>query len=263
MTKMTKGDVADKFSVCIDMILTDRDFGARIDAAAALGYRAVEFWGWEGKDLDLIARKTSDLGLAVGTFCVSPMLPIVDPSTHADFVKAVQGSLSVAKRLGVKTMIVLTGNERAGQSREKQRDAVIAGLRKAAPLAEAAGVTLVLEPLNVLVDHKGYFLCRSDEAVAILDAVGSPNVKMLFDLYHQQITEGNLIQNLTTHIGKIGHFHVADVPGRHEPGTGEVNFANVFAAVATSPYAGYLGLEFTPTGDPVATLKRLRAAFSK
>jgi hydroxypyruvate isomerase len=254
--------IADRFSVCIDMIMADREFGARIDAVAKLGYKAIEFWDWKSKDLDLIARKIDAHGLTVGTFCISPMCPIVDPATHKDFVAAVKESVKVAKRFGTKAMIVLTGNEIAGKSRDAQRDAVIAGLRLAAPVAEDAGVNLVLEPLNVLVDHKGYFLSRSDEAVAILDAVGSPNVRLLFDIYHQQITEGHLIPNITKHIDKIGHFHAADVPGRHEPGTGEINYANVLRAALNAGYAGWFGLEFGPSGEAAATLTKVRNAFS-
>jgi hydroxypyruvate isomerase len=101
----------------------------------------------------------------------------------------------------------------------------------------------------VLVDHKGYYLATSEEGFRMVDVVGSPRVRLLFDIYHQQITEGNLIANITANIGKISHFHVADVPGRHQPGTGEINYLNVFRAIAAKGFTGFLGLEMWPTVD--------------
>ena len=111
-------------------------------------------------------------------------------------------------------------------------------------------MTLSIETLNVLVDHKGYYLATSEEGFRMVDAVGSPRVRLLFDIYHQQITEGNLIANITANLGKISHFHLADVPGRHQPGTGEINYLNVFRAIAAKGYTGFLGLEMWPTVDP-------------
>ncbi len=136
---------------------------------------------------------------------------------------------------------------------------MVACLKTAAPLAEEAGVTLVLEPLNILVDHPGYFLTSSREGFEIVEQVGSPAVKLLYDIYHQQVTEGNLIATITSHIDLIGHFHAADVPGRHEPGTGEINYANVLAAIDEAGYEGFIGLEYAPT---VATAESLQAVLS-
>ena len=113
-------------------------------------------------------------------------------------------------------------------------------------MLEGSEVMVVLEPLNVLVDHRGYFLSSSEESFRIIEAVGSANVKLLYDVYHQQITEGNLISTIEKNIRKIGHFHIADVPGRHEPGTGEINYANVIRKIAESEYNGFIGLEYRP-----------------
>jgi hydroxypyruvate isomerase len=147
------------------------------------------------------------------------------------------------------------GQEIPEKPRHEQRANIVAALKAGAPIAEEAGVTLVLEPLNVLVNHKGYYLATSAEAFDILREVDSPNVKLLFDIYHQQITEGNLIANITANIGLIGHFHAADNPGRNELGTGEINYANVFKAIAATGYAGYVGLEYLPLADPAETLR--------
>jgi hydroxypyruvate isomerase len=119
-------------------------------------------------------------------------------------------------------------------------------LREAVPILEKNGITAVIEVLNTYVDHAGYFLYYIRDGVELVDRVGSPNVKILFDIYHTQIMEGNLINNIRAHIDRIGHFHVGDVPGRHEPGTGEINYRNVFKAIYElgDRYPGYVALEY-------------------
>ncbi|MFT4690385.1 MAG: hydroxypyruvate isomerase, partial [Limisphaerales bacterium] len=161
-----------------------------------------------------------------------------------------------ARRLGTKTLISQVGDHRVGVSRDEQRQSLVDGLRAAAPDLEAAGVTLVIEPLNELVDHAGYYLIRSDEAFDIVDQVGSPNVKVVFDIYHQQISEGHLIRNIVSNIDKIGHFHAAGNPGRNELQRGEINYAEVFAAIRATEFDGYVGLEYWPLDeDPIIALK--------
>ncbi len=154
--------------------------------------------------------------------------------------------------------VFVTGTD-TGVGKTVVAAAIVAALRAGAPLCEDAGVTMVLEPLNVLVDHAGYYLVTSAEGFQIVDEVGSPAVKLLYDVYHQQITEGNLIATITANVGRIGHLHVADVPGRHEPGTGEINYRNVLRAVEAAGYAGYVGLEYQPQADPAATLATVKA----
>jgi hydroxypyruvate isomerase len=141
-----------------------------------------------------------------------------------------------------------------GLDRETQYENVVEVLSTVAPDAEEAGVTLALEPLNTAVDHPGYYLTSSAEGFDIVDDVDSPGVRLLYDVYHQQITEGNVIQTVTENVDRIGHVHVADVPGRHEPGTGELNYANVFSALDDAGYDGYVGCEFRPTGDPESAM---------
>ena len=119
-------------------------------------------------------------------------------------------------------------------------------LKKCAPLAQKGGITLVLEPLNTLVDHKNYFLSDPDRAFELIDAVASGNVKLLFDIYHMQIMKGNVIERLQKNIDRIGYIHAADVPGRHEPGTGELSYKNIFAALKEAGYNGFIGFELSP-----------------
>jgi hydroxypyruvate isomerase len=138
---------------------------------------------------------------------------------------------------------------------------VVEGLKAIAPYAEEKNITLSLEPLNVLVDHAGYYLVTSEQGFQVIDEVGSPQIKLLYDIYHQQITEGNILATICANMDKIGHLHVADVPGRQEPGTGELNYQNIFSRIADSDYQGYVGLEFKPsTTSEEALAKVLKIA---
>src|ERR1041385_261813 len=236
-----------RLSVCIDMIMTDIPFLERMDRVKKLGYPAFEFWEWKNKDVDAIIRKKDELGLEIATIMGSGWKPLFTDDARKTFVSNIQASLAAGKRLGAKTLIVTTGNEDKQLTRAAQHAGYVAALKEVAPMAEQAQIPLVLEPLNTKVDHPGYYLQTAREGFEILDEVGSPAVKMLFDIYHHQIMEGNVIQDISKNISKIAHFHVADVPGRHEPGTGEINYANVFRAIANSGYQGFVGLEFKPS----------------
>ena len=118
-------------------------------------------------------------------------------------------------------------------------------------------MTLALEPLNTAVDHPGYFLTSSAEGFDIVDAVDSPNVKLLYDVYHQQITKGNIVQTVTENVERIGHVHLADVPKRHEPGTGELNYAHILSVLDDAGYDGYVGCEFSPVGSPEGAVAKV------
>jgi len=244
-----------RLSVCIDMIMTEVPFLERMERVKRLGYPAFEFWDWKNKDVDAIIRKKNELGLEIATIMGSGWKPLFTEEARKTFVSEIQASLGAAKRLGSKTLIVTTGFEDKQIPRAEQHAHYVAALKAAAPLAEQAQLTLVLEPLNTKVDHPGYYLQTAKEGFEILDEIGSPAVKMLFDIYHHQIMEGNVIQDITKNISKIAHFHVADVPGRHEPGTGEINYANVFRAIAATGYQGFVGLEFKPSRNADEVLK--------
>jgi len=247
-----------KFSACIEMIFRDLPVPDRIAAVASAGVPAFEFWDWRNKDLDAIAEAQRRHGLALSAFSGvgGHLIPLVEPSSHDRVVEAVRDACGVARRLDCATLICTTGNELPDRPRRAQHDAVVANLRAAAPVAGDHGITLVLEPLNVLVNHAGYYLVTSREGFEIIDEVGSPHVKLLYDVYHQQISEGYLTQTISEHIAQIGHLHVADTPGRHEPGTGEINYRHIFSVIDAVGYAGYVGLEYRPSGDVAASLRQ-------
>ncbi|HSO74664.1 MAG TPA: TIM barrel protein [Blastocatellia bacterium] len=246
-----------RLSVCIDMILTEVPFLDRMDRIKKLGYPAFEFWEWKNKDVDAILRKKNELGLEIATIMGSGWKHMNSEEARRTFVSEIQASLVTAKRLGVKTLIVTTGFEDKRIPRAEQHANYVAAFKAAVPLAEQAQITLVLEPLNIKVDHPGYYLQTAKEGFEMIDEVGSPALKMLFDIYHHQIMEGNVIADITKNIAKIAHFHIADVPGRHEPGSGEINYANVFRAIAATGYQGFVGLEYKPSRDADETLREV------
>ena len=243
-----------KLSGCIEMLFGEiPNFVERIPAAAHAGLNGIEFWGYSAKDLDAIRVACGKVKLPVTAMVVEAPGGMLDLHQAEAYAEAVKLAVAAAEVVGCKRLIATTGNERPNGDRNLQHAGIVACLNTAAPIAEAAGVTLVLEPLNVLVDHAGYYLSSSHEGFEIVEQVHSPAVKLLYDIYHQQITEGNLIANITSHIDQIGHFHAADNPGRTEPGTGEINYGNVLAAINETGYEGFVALEYRPSqGTPTA-----------
>jgi hydroxypyruvate isomerase len=180
---------------------------------------------------------------------------VVDPDQRDATLSHVRASVEAAGTVGATTLILTTGQALPDVERERQHGSIVDGLRAAAPIAEDAGVTLALEPLNTRVDHAGYYLDTTAEGRRIIDEVDSPAVRLLFDAYHAAVMDEDIVAVLRANADRIGHVHVADAPGRHEPGTGIVEYAAFFAALKELGYGGYVGLEFRPAGDHRAALE--------
>ncbi|MFC4987878.1 hydroxypyruvate isomerase family protein [Saliphagus infecundisoli] len=220
----------------------------QVERAASAGADAIEYRPWHGDELEKIAGACTDHGLDLA-YLSGSKTPLTDPGRTAEAIKEGNRSVERAAAVGCPTINLSPGPAQAGLGREAQLENTIEVIEAVAPTAEEAGVTLAIEPLNTAVDHPDAFLSSSYEGYEIIREVGSDHVKLLFDIYHQQITEGNITANLTEHVDLIGHVHVADVPGRHEPGTGELNYENVLTALGEAGYDGYVGCEFTPSPD--------------
>ncbi len=246
-----------KLSACIELIFRELPPAERVDRVAELGLDGFEFWRVKGKDLKALKAVQDEVGIACASLLGTGEAALVNSAKRSDALGDLEKNINVAVELSCPTLIVQVGDALADVSRAKQHQSIVEGLGEASPVAEEAGVTLVVEPLNVLVDHQGYYLSSSAEGFEIIEEVDSPSVKLLYDVYHQQITEGNLITTITEHIDDIGHVHVADVPGRHEPGTGEINYANIFAVLDELHYDGYVGLEYRPLEDSESSLRRV------
>lgn len=245
-----------KASVCIEMIYTEYPFLDRIKKAADQGFDAIEFWNWDNKDMTAIQKTVVSAGIEVATFQSNRGGTLINPEHRAGFISGIKETMEMANVMGTKKLFILTdelGDDRSVKfqfpelSEDDKYQSVYEGLRAISLLAEEFGIQLVLEPLNNLVDHAGYWLKNSDVGFGLVRKIDSPYIKLLFDIYHQQITEGNIITSLTKNLDAIGHIHVADVPGRHEPGTGELNFLNIIKKLKAAGYEDYVGLEFDPT----------------
>ncbi|HPA44839.1 MAG TPA: TIM barrel protein [bacterium] len=243
-------------SVCIEAFWGKDPLEQRIRKTASLGFKAFEFWGWRGKDLDAIRKAKEETGLQLATFCMESEKPLVDPTGGDALIAGLKESISVAKSLGCDCLLLTTGNARADERFEVTWRTAVRHLKRMAPILEEQGVTLVIEPLNPIVDHIGYWLTRMSDAADLCREVNSPQVKILMDFYHQQITEGNLIANLRQYAPLIGHFHCGGVPGRHELTGCEIDYRSVFKAIDETGYRRYAGLEFWPTGDTEQALRQ-------
>lgn len=246
------------------MIYEDEPFPRRIDRVAELGFDAIELWTWADKDLHAVENRLAEHDLALTNLAgiTEQAAPerlhraMTDPEQRAAAVADVEDSIEVAQRLDCPFLTVHLGPEQ-DQPYDRMYESVVKGLREVTASAEDAGITILLEPLNWAVDHEGYFLEQSETAYEIVEDVDSPALGVLFDIYHQQITEGNIISNLRQNLAYVDHIHVADVPGRHEPGTGELNYPNILAALEDIGYDGYVGFEFTPDTASRAALETI------
>jgi hydroxypyruvate isomerase len=248
-----------KLSVCIEMFWRDLPYEERIARVAALGFPAFEFWGWKNKDLAKIKAAIAGHNIPLAALASEPGSGAIHRNFQSELIKGMKETAAAAQELGCKTVIVTVGNTRDDETYEMTRRRVVRNLAAMVKVAEDHGLTLVLEPLNTLVDHHGYWLTRMAQAADIVEELNSPAAKILMDLYHQQITEGNLINNLTVYAAKIGHFHSAGVPGRHELLGGEQDYRAILKAIDVTGYAGYVGLEYSPT---IATDESLKQALS-
>jgi hydroxypyruvate isomerase len=269
-----------KVDVCVEPIYPGTSLAERARRVADAGFPAIEFWFYdlkfdrpdkgemvspqEGmKRVAELSEAMRDTGIIVNNIVVnSPDAGIggslVDPADRPKYLARLKETIAVAKDLNCSKMITCTGNCRPGVSREEQHKSVVDTLKAGADVAGPAGVILVLEALNTYVDHEGYFLDSADEGAQIIREVNSPNVKLLYDVYHMQIMQGNVLARIEKYIDLIGHFHSAGVPGRHELSDGEINYPNVLKKIDSLGYDGYFGLEYWPAIDDMQSLRAMR-----
>ncbi len=249
-----------KISVCVDAVFSKYDFIESMKSIKKVGLDTVEFWCWWEKNLDEIKACKDELNLKVSTFCTK-FISLTDESKHTQYLEGLKESIEAAKYLDCNLLISQVGND-TGTSRKVQHENIVNGLKLCVDVLEKSNMMLVIEPLNTRVDHEGYYLSSSEEAFEIVRAVGSNNIKVLYDVYHQSVTkrnkpsEGELIPTISDNIDLIGHFHVAGSPGRHEIYTGDVDYTAIFKAIDATNYTGYVGFEYFPLTDAIISLKK-------
>jgi hydroxypyruvate isomerase len=235
-------------------------FDENLERVAQAGYHHVELVGefkkWSEEDYVRILARMQALKITVdATSGVGP--GFADPSGGDAFLTALKSLIPAAQRLQCKQIILLSGKRIEGAPPQSQHTASIEALKRAADVLSSAGLVAVIEPIDRL-ENPTIYLDGVTEAFEIAHAVGSPNIRVLYDIYHEQREFGNLIAKFETNIDQVGLIHIADVPGRHEPGTGEINYGNIYRKLAELHYKGVIAMEFYPTGDIVETLRRAR-----
>lgn len=249
-------------SVCIDLMYTYCDFYERFAEAAADGIKTVEFWKWSNKDLDRVCALLQENGQQVSIFnidCQDEQLSydlsrgILNDGRADEFLRALTESIPVYKRLNAKAMIVLIG-----EHKPYNEENVYKCLEAAKPILEKENVNLIVEPLNA-TDRVGYSMPYAAPVLALIQKLNSPHIRMLYDIYHQNMTGDFDLEEVRKNIGLIGHFHVADVPGRHEPGTGNVDYVSILKQIDVI-YDGFVGLEYRATKKDGETYGFLKEA---
>jgi len=254
--------------VCVEPFFGKISLAEKARKVAALGFRAFEFWSCEGgpeRDLGALAAAGTETGLVLNDFGVSARgVALVNAGDREKYLEGLRRTIQVAKEMNCRKLLTTTGNAIEGRLREDQHQAIVGTLKAAAPIAAAEGITVLLEPLNSLVDHRGYYLDSGHEGAQIIEEVGSAAVRLLWDIYHMQIMHGNVLADIKRYLPLIGHFHSAGVPGRHELNVGELNYSNILADIKAWGYEGCFGLEYWPVGDDhiasLAETRRLTAA---
>jgi hydroxypyruvate isomerase len=259
-TVTDSGQAGAQFSVMIWTLNKLGSFDENLERVAQAGYHHVELVGefkkWSEDDYRRILARMEALKISVdATSGVGP--GFADPSGGDAFLSALKALIPAAQRLQCKQIILLSGKRIEGAPAGSQHAASIEALKRAADVLSSANLVAVIEPID-RIENPTIYLDGVIEAFEIAKAVGSPNVRVLYDVYHEQREFGNLIEKFDAHIDQVGLIHIADVPGRHEPGTGEINYLNIYRKLAQLGYKGTIAMEFYPTGDIVETLRRAR-----
>ena len=249
-----------QLSACIEWLFADEsdDVPDRIRRARAAGFDAVEFWHWSNKDIDAIEAALKETGVSLSGFVAEPMIALTDPANHAAFLEGLRRSVELANRLGAKVLIAQAGDDLPGKTRAEQREALTAGLAASADVLKGSGVRLGVEPLNTLVDHQGYFLSSTTEALDIVDDVARPEIGIVYDLYHSMVMDEVPQEIVAGRVDRIIHVHVADHPGRNDPGTGGLDLKTPLAWLFANGYAGRVGLEYRPLHGTSQGLEKMR-----
>jgi hydroxypyruvate isomerase len=251
-----------QFAACIEWMFADgnADLASRIRAAHAAGVSGVEFHLWREKDLDAIGTALNETGVRLVSFCVEPRCSLVDPADHGQVLDAVADAIPVAQRFPGAGMVVASGFTRPGVPEQDQFDAAVAVLRRAAALAHEAGTVLWLEPVYMLLNGQRMFVDTIARGLDIVAAVDSPGLRLLADVYHAAQTNEDLAAAIGDRMRYIGHVQVADTPGRHEPGTGAIDWAAVMRTLREKGYVGAIGLEYFPSVGDAESLVLTRRA---
>jgi hydroxypyruvate isomerase len=249
-----------KYSICIENFYKTTLFEDRFAASKKDGFEYCEFWTWKNRDWGRVKKAIADSGVKIASFSGDDEYSLINPDENSMYVDFLKKSMEKAKEIHCNYLVIHSDAlEKDGSAKEIAKplsyEAKLLNMYKVlegiAPFAEKEDVTLVLEPLNTRVEeprsHKNYFLNYPEPAFELTRKVSSGKIKILYDIYHMQLMAGNVIKTLEKNIDQLGYIHLADVPGSHEPGTGELNHHNILKALDSMGYAGFVGFELLPS----------------
>lgn len=242
-----------RLCVPIPCFFPDEDFVSAIYKVHELGFDAIETYNWKNLDLPAVRAACAETGVSFLSMCTTEFR-MTDPQYRALWLNGLKESCDAAVSVGAKRLITQVGPD-TGAPRAAQHASIVEALRAAVPILEKTGVTIMIEPLNTLVNHPGYYLWSAVEGFEIIREVDHPLVKLVYDIYHQQVMEGNIIPNVTKNLDCIAHLHAAGHPGRNELQYGENDYEVIFAAIDKAGYTGSCGLEYRPLMDPIQSLR--------
>lgn len=235
-----------KLTACIEWLFEDEtdNIAQRIYKAKDAGVQGVEFHLWRDKPIAEIKQALEETGVTLTSFCVDPRRSIVDEAQLGEFIAAVEESAEVAQELNCKQMIIASGFLLPDTSVEQHFEFALRALRAAADIGEKTGVTLLLEPINTLVDHPGMYLDSNKVGLDLVEAINSPKLRLLYDAYHSIVMGEDIETIIAGRTQWVAHIQVADMPGRGAPGTGDVNWEAVQNMLKAEQYDGWIGLEY-------------------
>lgn len=234
-------------SSCIEWQFTEAgELDARLRAAKAAGFELAEFHLWRDKPVDALSKALVETGMRITGVCVDPRRSIVDPAERDEMVAAVRETIAATEQLGKPDLIVASGFRIEGLSEDEHFANAVTALRAAAEVAEEAGVTLLLEPLNTRL-FAAMYLVSTKLGLDLVEAVNSPNLRLLYDVWHSAVMGETMAEVLAGRIHLVAHVQVADMDDRHEPGTGSLDWADIMQTLQDLGYSGAIGLEYFPT----------------
>jgi hydroxypyruvate isomerase len=245
-----------RLSLCLETVFADLPFAERMRAASVLGYTAIEFWDWRTKDLAAIAETAVQFNLTIAAMSGNRRHALIDPDARPGLMAEMEQTLGVAQQLNCRHLMmlsdVLAADGSAAKSlplsKEKKFESVVEGLRALAHQAAEAGMVLLLEPLNTVLDHHEIFLNSSRVGFEIIRQVDRAEVKLLYDVYHMSMMGEDVRAEIGNNLDSIGYLHIADIPGRHQPGTGKIDYRTIAEWLKGIPFDGFIGMEFLPRG---------------
>jgi len=255
-----------RFSICTAMIFPQLPFPRRVEKIAGAGFEGIEFWDWKDKRLDALASQCAELGLIVTNMSGQRAGSLVDPKEFGLYKGEVVASIEAARSISCGNLMLLTNpldpdgnvlNAYPEIQPQQKRANCEQALSELASLATEANVHLLVEPLNTVIDHSGYWLDDADCAFELIRAVGHPGIRLLYDFYHMRAMGRDIHRDIENNLDLIGYVHAADFPGRHEPGTGEMNYPSILRLLGSCGYDGFVGFEFTPANSSDEALKTI------